>query len=254
MRTALATLPLLAVLGAWPALAAAPFAGTIEMKITTDHGGNGNIKMTIGSAGVVNELTMQGPQGSMAIKSILKKDKPDFVYLVNDTKKSYVQLPANGPMPPQSDETWTIKKVGKETIAGYPSVHVQGTSSQGNAIELWTTKNIMDAEQYAKAMGAGRNNSVTGSVMAALKEKHLDGFPVKMIAKGKAGGTTTMELVKVKKGAVPASTFDIPSGYQEASMGPPMGAIPPEVQKKIQEKLDSMTPEQREAMKKAMAH
>jgi len=221
----------------------APFSGTIELKITTDAGGNGTVKMTIGDVGTVNDLQMSSPQGAVAIKSLTRKDKPDVVYIINDAQKSYLEVPAKAPpgAPNNSDETWTIKKIGTEKIAGFASVHVTGVSSKGNSVELWSTKDVMDSDQYEKAMGADRGR-LSGNMMTALKKEGADGFPVKLVAKPKEGGTTTMELVKVTRAALPPATFEVPSGYNKTQlpMMPPPGALPPEAQKRLDEKMKSM--------------
>jgi hypothetical protein len=239
--TSFVSIASLVLLGAPVAHAATgPFAGTIELKITTDAGGNGTVKMTIGDAGTVNDLQMSSPQGAVAIKSLTRKDKPDVVYIINDAQKQYLEVPAKAPPGAvnNADETWTIKKIGTDTVAGFKSVHVTGVSSKGNSVELWSTKDVMDSDQYEKAMGADRGR-LSGNMMQALKKEDADGFPVKLVAKPKEGGTTTMELVKVTKGALPATTFDVPSGYAKATLPnmPPPGSIPPDVQKKIDERM-----------------
>jgi hypothetical protein len=59
-----------------------------------------------------------------------------------------------------------------------------------------------------------------------------------------------MELVKLDRRSVPASTFEIPAGYTEAKGG--MGMMSPEQQKMMQDQLSKMTPEQRKAYEDAM--
>ena len=54
-----------------------------------------------------------------------------------------------------------------------------------------------------------------------------------------------MELVKLDRRSVPASTFEIPAGYTEAKAG--MGMMSPEQQKRMQDQLSKITPEQRKA-------
>ena len=233
-----------------PALAAGAFSGPIEMTLTNARAGAGTIKLSIGDAGVLSELTMPPMRGqpAMTLKTLMRKDKPDTVLLINDAAKSYgeVPVPAN---PPGADETWTVKKLGDDTIAGYKAVHVSATSSKGNAFELWTSKEIMDASDFMKAQGPG--NKIPPQLVTALKGAGADGFFVKMVSKGPDGSMTTMQLNKVTKVAPPASTFDVPTGYTKASGV--AGALPPDVQKKLDEKMKTLTPEQQEQLKRAMA-
>ncbi|HEY4221155.1 MAG TPA: DUF4412 domain-containing protein [Myxococcota bacterium] len=237
-----------------PALAAG-FEGSIEMSIKNDRAGAGALKLSLGDPGTVSELTMPTPQGSMVIKSLMQKAHPESVYLINDAQKTYSELPVppQGAKMPGDDQTWTVKKIGSEKIAGYDTVHVTATGSRGDNFELWTAKDIMSSSDFVKAQGSG--NRVPTQLVTALKDAGADGFFARLVAGGKDGSKTTMELTKVTKGALPKNAFEIPTGYTKAAagLGGMGGAIPPDVQKQMQDKMKTLTPEQQEAMKKAMA-
>ena len=84
-----------------------------------------------------------------------------------------------------------------------------------------------------------------------MSEAGLKGFPVKMTMLRKDGNPEIeMELIKLDRRSVPASTFEIPAGYTEAKAG--MGMMSPEQQKRMQDQLSKMTPEQRKAYEDAM--
>jgi hypothetical protein len=60
----------------------------------------------------------------------------------------------------------------------------------------------------------------------------------------------TVELVSAKKESVPASTFEVPEGYTLSSSRIPFSN--PEMDKKMKEALEKMTPEQRQQFEEMM--
>lgn len=240
-----------------PALAAG-FSGTIEMKIQSDAGGGGTVRMLVGDGGMLSIADMGAPGGGtggmrMQMKSLVRKDKPGVVVLIDDANKTWREIDVNGMAKAEpGGETWTVKKLGSEKIAGYASEHVQVTSSRGTQMEMWTTRELFDGnDSFAAAMR--EQQKIPGSLAQALAQAKADGFVTKMVSKAE-GGAMTMEVVQVTKSTHPASTFQIPSGYSKASM-PAMPAgmqLPPDAQKQLEESMKSLTPEQREQMKKMM--
>jgi hypothetical protein len=240
--------PFVLILAAAAPAFAGSFNGVVEMSFSNDkHPGGGTHKLSIGDGGMLSELHATDPaMGAVDRKTLIKRATPDKAYMIDDASKSYAEITIP---PPQSDasETWTVKKLGNEKIAGYDSVHAMATSSTGKSIELWAAKDIMDAAEFDKAQGGQK---LPAGLMKAMKDAGADGFLAKIVQKGPDGSTTTMQVTKVTKGGVPASTFDIPSGY--AKKDPQSLAMPPDMQKKIEEKMKSLTPEQRAAMEKAL--
>ncbi len=57
------------------------------------------------------------------------------------------------------------------------------------------------------------------ALLKALKEAGADGMPLKSIATTADGTKVTMEVVKVNKKSLPASTFEIPAGYTKSEGG-----------------------------------
>ena len=80
-----------------------------------------------------------------------------------------------------------------------------------------------------------------GSMMKALKDARAEGFFVKMVTreKGKTEPLTTMELTKAEKKSLPASMFEVPTGYakQEGMMGAAMENLTPEQKKQMEEMM-----------------
>jgi hypothetical protein len=92
----------------------------------------------------------------------------------------------------------------------------------------------------------------------ALKDAGADGMPLRSVVNTPDGGKAVMEVVKVEKKSLPASTFDIPEGYTKSAggmmdmMGGMSGPQADEAKKKMDEALKNMSPEQREMIEKMM--
>ena len=106
-------------------------------------------------------------------------------------------------------------------IAGYDCDHYVATMGESNKMEFWVTKAIKPPTQYydafkiqVSAMGpAGQN---LGKAYEEMKK--IDGYPLASSTTFKMMGMTLNtgnEATEVKKGPVPASAFEIPSGYKK---------------------------------------
>lgn len=167
--------------------------------------------------------------------------------MIDDAQKTYTERTM--PMPVPTDDTWTVKKLGSETILGYAATHVQATSSKGMTMEMWTTKDLVNADVLARAMS--KSSQLPGNLFSALEKEGAAGFMLRMISKGKDGNGTRMEVTKVEKAALPKSMFAVPAGYTKTA-APSIPGMPADAQKKLEEAMKNMTPEQRAAMQKAM--
>lgn len=239
---------------------AAGFSGTIEMKMQSESSAGasaGTMRLLVGDAGVLGVSEMSGATGKGAragiqLKTLMRKDKPGVVVLIDDATKTFQEIDTKAMPKPADDEAWTVKSLGSDKIAGYTSQHVLVTSSRGTEMELWTTREIEGAEAFR---AVAEQQRIPGGLEKALAQAKADGFVTKMVSKGKGrDGAMSMELVRVTKGAHPASTFEIPRGYTKATApGMPGGMpLPPEARKQLEESMKSLTPEQREQMKKMM--
>jgi hypothetical protein len=238
-------------LSARPADAAPSFTGKIEMQMSHGASPAGTAVTFLGDEGMVGEIQMASLPTK--IKTLVRFDKPDTVYLIDDAQKTYTER--NMPAVVPNDETWTVKKLGSEKILGYATTHVQATSSKGMSMELWTTKELINSDVIARAMS--RSSQLPGNLFSALEKESAAGFMLRMVNKGKDGNTMRMEVVKIDKQALPKSMFSLPAGYAKAAAPSIPGmqglqGMPPETQKKLEEAMKNMTPEQRAAMQKAM--
>ena len=113
---------------------AASFTGTIEMKMSHGAAPAGTATTSIGEEGMVSEISMAS-MPDMKLKTLVRFDKPETVYMIDDARKSYTETSLAAAVVP-TDETWTVKKIGSEKILGYATTHVQATSSKGNHGDL----------------------------------------------------------------------------------------------------------------------
>ncbi|MDI1354003.1 MAG: DUF4412 domain-containing protein [bacterium] len=222
----------------------------LEYKISSGTGHGGSIKMNASEYGSLSEFSMvipQMPGGGMITKSLIQKSHPGIIYSINDKNKSYSEITpseASG----QDSKTYSVKKLGSETVNGYKCVHAlitEGTETH----EVWNTKDFADYSKYSEVFAATKK---MGSAKRdqALKDAGCEGLPVKMVHKGnKQEGDMTMELVKLEKRTYAKADFEIPAGFtKSASSGSSVGGV------KSQQELMNMTPEERakyiEEMKK----
>jgi hypothetical protein len=250
-----------AALAASPAVA--QFEGEITMKMTMREG-TGTGRAYISPAGARSELDIQTTQMPFKMTTLLKASTPDVMYMINDQQKSYAEVDLKkvqeqtAKYREKSKETWSVKKLGKETVNGYSSEHVLITRSEDTKgeQELWTSKDISGLS-YESMRGLMRNrNQNDEGMMKALKDAGVDGFVVKMITreKGNPVPLATMEITKVERKSLKAAYFEIPAGYtkQEGMMGAASVMAPPGANDQMRKAMESLTPEQRKQMEEMM--
>ena len=125
-------------------------------------------------------------------------------------------------------------------------------------IELWTAKDLLDYATFSKMQARQGKGGGDEAMVKALKDAGADGVPLKSIGTTADGTKVTMEVVKVDKKSLPASTFEIPAGYTKSAggmmdmMGGMSGPQADEAKQKMDEAMKNMTPEQREMIEKMM--
>src|SRR5215813_14233906 len=125
---------LLLLMVARPALAA--FEGYIEMKMTMKEGA-GTMRGQISSVGARTEMQAKMAQmGDMPVTMtmLMKFSNPDVVYMLNDATKTYVEINVKdlgNTSPNRPDQAYTVKKLGKEKVAGYVCEHLLLTANDG---------------------------------------------------------------------------------------------------------------------------
>src|SRR5262249_7925006 len=156
-------------------------------------------------------------------------------YSITDLKKTREDMP-------ESKTTWTVKKLGRDSVAGHPCEKALVSASTGSEMELCVSTEFFPS---AAVLAAQYRRERSSNFLAALQEAGLNGFPIRWSVRDKKEQRVvgTMELVRLEKKPVPSSLFEIPAGYRETSgMGVMMT---PEQEKAMKDALDKMTPEQR---------
>lgn len=177
-----------------------------------------------------------------------KLSEPDKAYLLNEATHSYSVInTAASSNDARSDETWTVKRTGRSSVAGLSCEGATVTSSRGSQVNVCVSMDFPNSSGWWAAMNRRRNDTW----VRAIGDAGLKGFPIRTTVMRQDGGEEiNMELVSLERRPVPASTFEIPAGFKQTTAG--MGMMSPEQQKMMNEQLSKMTPEQRKAYEDAM--
>ncbi len=246
-----------ALLAAAPALA--QFEGVLESRLTGQNM-KGTSKSWVAKAGARIEMQMQasaeGAAGAgMKMVILHKTAEPDVSYWVNESAKSYAVIDhrqteesAKGA---RDEETYTVKKLGKDTVAGFSCQKGLVTSSKGRQMELCVSSDVLGGSTWFRSMQSRSKPGEGGNLLKALKDAGLEGYPVRWVTKDDEGASMTWELVSAKRQSVPASTFEVPAGYRKSDSL--MGAmLSPEAERQMKEAMENMTPEQRKMLEEMM--
>jgi len=181
--------------------------------------------------------------------TLMRFATPDVMYLINDKARTYSEVDTKkareqaAKMTGDKDkEAYSVKVLGSEKVLGYSTKHVLlSRPGDKSEMEAWTTKDLLGLS-YESMKGLMRRGAQDeGSMMKALKDARAEGFFVKMVTreKGKTEPLTTMELTKAEKKSLPASMFEVPTGYakQEGMMGAAMENLTPEQKKQMEEMM-----------------
>ena len=222
----------------------------IEYKISTTTGVSGNMKVNVSEFGTSSEFNMvipQMPGGGIKNKSLIQKNNPEIIYMIDDKNKTATET-KKADNAAQDNKNYIVERVGEETVNGYKCVHAKITEGK-EMHEVWNTRDIADFNKYAEAFSSNKN---VGSAKreAALKATGCDGFPVKTVhVGGPKEGTMTMELVKLEKKTYAQPEFDIPKGYVVKGSGgkgaSSQNNAPADAQIKSPDEIQKMTPEER---------
>jgi len=250
---------LLLLIVARPAFAG--FEGYIEMTLKMKDG-SGTMKGYISSVGTRTEIearVLQMAGMPMQMTLVMKFSNPDVVYLLNDVAKTYTEFnvkDAADVTKNRPEKTYTIKKLGKGTVAGYACEHLLLIANDGGETEVWMSKELVDLAAFREYMRRNRQSAEVLGMMKALKEAGVEGFLAKMISRDPKTGepAMTMELVKAEKRPVAASMFEIPAGYKKQAGILGMLPLPQEHQETLNKTMERLTPEQRKMLENLMRH
>ena len=228
------------------ALPAVAFEGIIETKMTfagkdAQMSGTGIITIKGLSTRMDTQMTAPKdsplPTGAMKTIVIHRAEEPNVTYVLHEASKTYSKLDANE-APVRDASKYTVKRLGKETIAGRSTDHVMISQEGGEASEVWVDTKLVSSSDLAKAF-AGRGDP--GGWWKALEKEGLGGVPLKLVSHDSSGKEKVVwEATKVEAKSVPSSAFEIPAGYTQGG-GPGMGGA-----------MNKLTPEQRKQLEEMM--
>ena len=209
---------------------AAPFTGTIDIKVIAPQSSGGSARLHMSDAGVSTEVDMGPAPGSsmpgrLQTRTITKKNATSF-WIIDDQTKSYREVALNAVRDSQrrpASETWHVKKLGAENVAGFLAQHVVATSSKGMVLDVWTTKAIGDDEAFTSAWID--QAKIPASLMDALERNDAGGIPAKLTNKTPAG-VVGLEIVAVNKSPPAKTLFELPAGYKKLEDPAPNARVP----------------------------
>lgn len=265
------TLFLFAALAAMAAAgAAASFEGVAEFKITMNQGKgqstDGSAKMYLTKNAYRSEMQIgigaAGAKGatpqSIRMTMFAKLSNPETIYMINDESKTYSIWDAKETRTDApTRDTYTVKRLGTDTVAGLACQKALVTSSKGTEFEVCVTKELGASADWIQAMN--RADQSGGSWLKALQDAGVVGFPIRWVTRSAASAAPTMvmELTRLDRKSLPASLFEVPAGYRKTDTA--VGGLTPEQEKamsdarsQMNEALKNMTPEQRKAYEDAM--
>lgn len=149
--------------------------------------------------------------------TIQKLSDPDHALNVNVNRRTYAiadlkklrEAKAGRERP-----TYSVKKLGRDKVAGYSCVRALVTSSSGTESELCVAADLIAPSSWLSAL---TRQEASDNMLTALRDNGLQGFPIRLTVRGGAGkeAVSTMELVRFEGKSVPASLFEVPEGYTQ---------------------------------------
>src|SRR5262245_13818563 len=250
-------------MGLTAAASALPFEGVADFRIQTNlEKGKaviGTGKVFVAPSAYRTEFEMTVPESArtrkagpqrMKMTMLGKASKPDVLTMVDDESKTYSVWDGSKAqdVDASTKQTYTIERLGTGSAAGITCQSAMVTASKGNRFEVCLSKELGASADWIAAMSRREH---TGNWIRALKEKGLEGFPIRwsMFRKDETEPFMTMELTKLEKKTLPASLFEVPADYKQTDAA--IGGLTPEQRKAMEDMrkrmLEKMTPEQRKA-------
>ena len=247
------------------ALPAAAFEGVLHTRMSSPQklpdGKPFESTGTIQVKGLNSRMESSGFMGGSAKHiAVTRASEPGVTYILYPEKQAYTKFDSKKDKPDASDTDdvkWTIKRLGKDKVAGRTTEHVLFTKAGStDETEAWIDQNLVSEADIAKILSGGNQMGQRHSWWAALKKEGLSGIPIKFVhrEKDKPDHTVTFEVTEVKSQSIPDSAFAIPSGWKEIGFGEGMMTADQQKQMKdqMQKAMEKMTPEQRKQFEEMM--
>jgi hypothetical protein len=173
---------------------------TLSMAITDGH----NIRTDMSMLGM--QMQGLGHAGLPRYSILLYPQSKTFVFNIIDTAAI------------NSGSSYQVTKVGNETVSGYKCIHskltvVTASQNPGTTEDVWTSVDVPGYTTLEKLMTI---QAVTPKMKQALGQAGCGGFFVRVSTQSK-GFSMDMQLIAAGRRNFPASMFQIPAGYTQAS-------------------------------------
>ncbi len=214
-----------------------------KMSSPTGNGMTGDMKTYYQDGNSRTEISTLAPVvGQISMVTLLLKDKPDVVYMLDDKAKEYSEVAAKEEAGIKDDDEkdYTVTVVGKEKINGYNTTHVKVKSKDNPEMEMWMSTEVADYKELSKVKSkyTGKDN-----MYKALEAKGAGGFPVRIKA-NEMRQVILIDLVKAEKRKNPAEMFSL-TGYKKSESA---NIIPGINVQDLMKNIQNATPEERQKM------
>jgi hypothetical protein len=157
-------------------------------------------------------VSIQG--GIMDGSDVLHIADKDETYTINHGAKTFTLMPKSDKSSqpkPKVTKTSETQQILNHTCTKYI---IETTTPEGKTVtaNYWATTDIkdIDLKSLAKQQVGGKDQSFV------LPE--IDGFPLKIETELPQVGTLIIDTAEIKRGTIPNSDLQLPSGYTEAKM------------------------------------
>ena len=189
------------------------------------------MKMYVSSTGGMRvEMDMENSamkgKSSRTMVIIGHSDKPNESISIDDAAKTYtINHFTDDDFNTGEKIKSTATKIGEEKILGFNSIHARIISNKSissiysdvDTVDLWRSNNVPLPASVKELIDKFNSKGISlysADVANQLKQMGCEGFMTKMEIHSKRSSTTEI-LVKAEHLDLPASMFQIPSGYTE---------------------------------------
>jgi hypothetical protein len=158
----------------------------------------------------------------MRMQLLGRVNQPKYTVVLYPESKSYLLNTVDTATLHADKMTYTVTRIGTETVAGYNCVHAKisiVTPGLKTPIveDVWTSTAVPGYAEMKKMTVQTKNMSL--KMLDALDQAGCGGYPVKMTMLQSTGGSNdltismNMVLITAAQRSFPASEFEIPAGY-----------------------------------------
>ena len=184
--------------------------GKSSVEWNTFHSKKGDVRM---------DVTGRDKKGKPHRTSMIMPANAKYFYMEDHDKKTVMKMenrpwenPNYNPVKGQKkkNDKVSIKKLGKETVAGQSTQHVRVTDEDGTVSDLWISEKY-PYDLWVKAFTAGQQQSAPDAHskerMEVMKKHGIKpGLVMKAVTKEK-GNTTTFQVLGLREGKVASTRF-----------------------------------------------